>query len=318
MTEGVRKRNRWSGFFSLAMLVGLTALAALASPAQAKMRVAVLDFQDNSGSGAPAKAITDMMTTELFNSGVFTVVERSRMDALAQEQRLAGQGLADPTTAVQMGKVLGVDALITGSVTQYKYEASGGVIPLPFGGLSGVAVGSETAYVTLDVRMINAQTGEVLMTAKEEGAANQSQGGVAYDWALFGTGKAGGLLGQATYKSVTKIVAKLRTQTVQRGGGDVNNLLQAAGKEVTIDAGSVSAGAQPGQLWLIYAEGQPVLGIKGEILDVEKVNLAVVRLTDVQPRYSRGEVIRGGSDLRRGDKAIPLVGDPESVKIGIR
>ena len=85
------------------------ALVALAGGAEAKTRVAVLDFQDNSGAGAPAKAITDMMTTELFNTGMFTVVERSRMDALASEQRLAGQGLADSTTAVQMGKVLGVE-----------------------------------------------------------------------------------------------------------------------------------------------------------------------------------------------------------------
>ncbi|WP_352425818.1 CsgG/HfaB family protein [Aminomonas paucivorans] len=314
MVPGKDRKGLRGRFLVAAMTL---ALLVVAVGAEAKPRVAVLDFQDNSGSGAPAKAITDMMTTELFNTGMFTVVERSRMDALATEQRLAGQGLADSTTAVQMGKVLGVDYLLTGSVTQYKYEASGGVIPLPFGNFSGVAVGSETAYVTLDVRMINAQTGEVLLTAKEEGAANQSQGGLAYDWAVFGTGKAGGILGQATYKAVTKVVTKLKTQTAMRGGGDVYNVLAEAAKTVTLDAGAVNAGAQVGQLYLVYAEGKAVLGIKGEILDVEKVTLALVKLTDVQPKYSRGEIVKG-VDVRRGDKAVPFHGDPETVKIGIR
>jgi len=284
--------------------------------AQAKMRVAVLDFQDNSGAGAPGAAIADMMTTELFNSGVFTVVERSKLEALATEQRLAAQGLIDPSSAVEMGKVLGVEALITGSITQYQYKASGGVIPLPFGNMSGVAVGSETAYVTLDVRMINAKTGEILLAVKEQGAANQSQGGLAYDWAVFGTGKAGGILGQATYKAVTKIVEKMKA-TGASNGGSAYNVVQVNVTEILIDAGSANAGAKVGDLFLIYAEGQPIIGLKGEILDVEKINLAVIRLTDVQPQYSRGELLKG-SDVRRADKAVPFFGDPATVKIGIR
>jgi curli biogenesis system outer membrane secretion channel CsgG len=256
------------------------------------------------------------MTTELFNSGVFTVVERSKLEALATEQRLAAQGLIDPTSAVEMGKVLGVEALITGSITQYQYKASGGVIPLPFGNMSGVAVGSETAYVTLDVRMINAKTGEILQAIKEQGAANQTQGGLAYDWAVFGTGKAGGILGQATYKAVTKIVEKLKA-TGASNGGSAYNVVQANVTEILIDAGSANAGAKIGDLFLIYAEGQPIIGLKGEILDVEKINLAVIRLTDVQPQYSRGELLKG-SDVRRADKAVPFFGDPATVKIGIR
>ena len=105
-----------SGLILLLVVVFFLSLAP--SAALAKMRVAVLDFQDNSGAGAPGGAIADMMTTELFNAGVFTVVERNQLGAVATEQRLAGQGLVDPSTAVQMGKVLGVEGLITGSITQ--------------------------------------------------------------------------------------------------------------------------------------------------------------------------------------------------------
>ena len=177
---------------TLTALLALGLILAMGSPSLAKARIAVLSFQDSSGAGAPAAAIADMMTTELFNTGLFSVVERSRIDQIAMEQRMSAQGLTSPSSAVQMGQLLGAEYLMTGSITQYRYEASGGVIPLPFGGLSGVAVGSETAYVTLDVRLINAATGEVITTARAEGAANQTQGGLAYDSAVFGTGKAGG------------------------------------------------------------------------------------------------------------------------------
>jgi len=308
-----------SGLILLLVVVFFLSLAP--SAALAKMRVAVLDFQDNSGAGAPGGAIADMMTTELFNAGVFTVVERNQLGAVAAEQRLAGQGLVDPSTAVQMGKVLGVEGLITGSITQYYYKGAGGVVPLHgLPGFSGVAVGSKTAYVTLDVRMINAQTGEIMNAVKEQGAANQTMGGLAYDWAVFGTGKAGGLLGQATYNSVVKIVERLKSTAGSggSGGGASFNVVQSTPTEILIDAGSANAGAKVGDLFLIYVEGQAIIGLKGEVLDVEKVNLAVIRLTEVQPQYSRGQIVKGTSDVRRADKAAFFSGDPATVKMGIR
>lgn len=51
-----------------------------------------------------------------------------------------------------------------------------------------------------------------------------------------------------------------------------------------------------------------MLGIKGEILDVEKVNLALVKLTDVQRQVLPGGEIVKGVDVRRGDKAVPFHG----------
>lgn len=297
--------------------LALVILMATGSAAQGKTRIAVLSFQDNSGAGAPAAAIADMMTTELFNTGLFSVVERAKLDQVGAEQRMSAQGLMDPSSAVQMGKLLGADYLITGSVTQYKYEASGGVIPLPLGGLSGVAVGSETAYVTLDVRLINATTGEIVLTAKAEGAANQTQGGLAYDSTVFGTGKAGGLLGQATYKAVTKVVDQIKGKAGSAIAVKPYNVLSEMAKVVTIDAGMNNAGVQPGQIFMVYAEGSPVLGLKGEILDVEKVNLGLIQITEVNPNYSKGKLIKG-IDVRRGDKVIPYFGDVESFKVGIR
>jgi curli biogenesis system outer membrane secretion channel CsgG len=311
---GVTSMNHRSvGFRAAAVLSVLCcALVCFGIPAEAKTRIAILQFQDNAGSGAPAAAITDMMTTEIFNTGLFTVVERSRLDAIGREQALGASGLVDTNTAVQVGRLLGVDALMTGSITEYKSETGGGVVPLPFG---GVAVGSHTAYVTLDVRVINAQTGEVTMVARERGAANQTMGGVAYNWAVFGTGKTGGILGAATYKAVQNVVQKLRGIAAASGAGSASFNVIEAGARVLIDVGETNGGAKPGQYYAVFREGDVVKGLKGEILDVEKIYTALLVIREAKPKYSVCEIVRGAT-VRRGDKVEPYFGKPDALKLG--
>lgn len=120
----MKTRSIRSGSFGMISVL-CAAFLFLVAPAEAKMRIAILQFQDNAGSGAPAAAITDMMTTELFNTGLFTVVERSRLDAIGREHSLGASGLVDTNTAVQVGRLLGADSLMTGSITEYKSETSG-------------------------------------------------------------------------------------------------------------------------------------------------------------------------------------------------
>ncbi|MFZ2811611.1 MAG: CsgG/HfaB family protein, partial [Thermovirgaceae bacterium] len=110
------------GLFVLVMIVTMAAFAAGSTAAEAKPRVAVIEFQDAASSGAPARAITDMLVTELFNTNLFTIIERSRVDSILLEHSLVLSGTIDPATAAQVGKLLGVEYLITGSITEYRHE----------------------------------------------------------------------------------------------------------------------------------------------------------------------------------------------------
>lgn len=160
---------------TLACVLFLLALFA-SGTAWGKPRIAILEFEDKSGAGAPGEAVADMLTTELFNTGDFTILERQRIDDILSEQGLASDGYVDGATGAGMGKLLGVDFLISGAITQFTTETAGGVVPLPLGSFGGVAVGTHTAYVTLDVRAINSTTGEILLAAREQGAANATVG----------------------------------------------------------------------------------------------------------------------------------------------
>lgn len=177
-------------------------------PAEAKPRLAVRAFDNKTSGNVPASAITEMMTTELFNAGLFDLLEREKMDYIADEIKLGQSGLMDMETAPELGKVKGAQYMMTGAVTQYYYNASGGAVILP--GV-GAAVASRTGYVVLDIRIIDNTTGQVVYAASQEGASNQTLGGGGVAIGGFASGKYGGILAAATRKSVMKHVESMKS-----------------------------------------------------------------------------------------------------------
>ena len=50
-------------------------------------------------------------------TNIYQVIERSRLNSVLREQNLQASSLVDDNTAIQLGKILGVDAIITGSLS---------------------------------------------------------------------------------------------------------------------------------------------------------------------------------------------------------
>ena len=184
-------------------LLGSSAFAYFEKP-----RLSVRAFDNKAGGNVPASAITEMMTTELFNSGLFNLVEREKLDYVADEIRLGQSGLMDMSTAPELGRIQGAQYSMTGAVTQYFYNASGGAIPIP--GVGGAGLLSNTAYVTLDIRIIDNATSQVVYAAVEQGASNQTIGGAVTRYGGFGAGKVGGILAAATRNAVMKHVTSMK------------------------------------------------------------------------------------------------------------
>ena len=124
-----------------------------------KPRIAVLEFKNKADNQwwyhGGATAAQDVFVTELVKSGKFRVVDREQLEAMMQEKHLTQSGDIDPKTAMKLGKLLGVNYLLTGAVTEYgNTDVSGG------GG--GVSAGKRKFVAALNARLINASTGEVL------------------------------------------------------------------------------------------------------------------------------------------------------------
>ncbi len=81
--------------------------------------VAVTDFE---GPGESGKLVTSILNTKLLNSNFYEVLERQKLQDIMQEYKLSMSGLVDPSHAKEVGKMLGVDGIITGEVTAYSVE----------------------------------------------------------------------------------------------------------------------------------------------------------------------------------------------------
>ena len=103
-----------------------------------KSNVAILQFDAANISEAEVGILTDRLSTELVKLGSFTVVERSQMEEVLKEQGLQQSGCTTSECAVEVGFLLGVDKMITGSIGR---------------------IGS---LFTLSARIIDVETGEIL------------------------------------------------------------------------------------------------------------------------------------------------------------
>lgn len=167
----------------------LTALLAVlflltTADAQLKKRVAVSSFEDKTGSGYAhlGSGVADMLTTALFKSGKFTVIERAELEKVLDEQKLGESGLVTAETAPKVGKLLGVELLVIGSVSEFGTKEN-----QVSGGLSFISGGikRKTSRAVVDVRLVNTVTGEVVAAEKEEGEESSTGLAVNYEGVDF-------------------------------------------------------------------------------------------------------------------------------------
>src|SRR3954463_72269 len=160
-----------------------------AVPQGRKKRVAIMDFDYGTvHSGIAAifgqdvdvgKGITDLLVKYLVKDGTYSVIERKAMDKILSEQNFSNSDRANPSSAAKIGKLLGVDAIIVGSITQFGGENKNTKIGGGGGGwggfgMGGVGLKKSKAIVALDARIVDIDTGEILAVAEGKGESSRS------------------------------------------------------------------------------------------------------------------------------------------------
>jgi curli biogenesis system outer membrane secretion channel CsgG len=150
-----------------------------------KARLAVGEFKDKTAKGDGASGwfgmygfhfkeigdgMRDMLTTALFNTNRYIVLEREQLEEVLKEQDLAAAGRVKKETAAPTGEIYGADLIITASVTEFEGGAKG------VGGgtrVLGVTVGGgvKKAHLAIDVRIIDAKTSQIVAAATVQGSA---------------------------------------------------------------------------------------------------------------------------------------------------
>ncbi|MBI4479830.1 MAG: curli production assembly protein CsgG [Acidobacteria bacterium] len=174
----------------LRILVILAVFASTAA-AQQKKRVAVFDFdfstvQTNSaavfGTNVDiGKGISDLIVESLVKSGTYSVIERKAIEKILAEQNFSNSDRADASSAAKIGKILGVDAIIIGSITQFGNDdkatnVGGGALGGVTGrfGIGGVSRRESKAVVNLSARMVSTDTAEILGVAAGKAESKRS------------------------------------------------------------------------------------------------------------------------------------------------
>ncbi len=151
-------------------------VSAFALYSNEKPRVGVLRFTNSvAGTGfwvwnpKVASELQDMLISELNSTGAFQVLERKEINAVLSEQDLSASGRVSKETLVKMKRIKGAQYLIAGTVSAFEMSNSTG------GGISfkGISLrGRKTkVYIAVDVKVIDAETGEIVDTRTIEAKA---------------------------------------------------------------------------------------------------------------------------------------------------
>ncbi|MFW5927530.1 MAG: CsgG/HfaB family protein [Wenzhouxiangella sp.] len=144
-------------------------------------RIAVARFENkasNSGrwwNRSIGEGMADMLTTALFQTGHFIVLERQALDDVISEQDLGASGRVRGDTAAAIGEIEGAELLVTAAVTEFSENASGRGGSLG-GSRIGKVIGSiagstSSAHMAIDLRIIDTTTSRVLAATSVEGEA---------------------------------------------------------------------------------------------------------------------------------------------------
>ena len=299
--------------------------------AQQKKRVAVMNFdyatvQNNIsaifGSNQDVgKGIADILVDRLVSDGVFSVIERKELDKILSEQNFSNSDRADASTAAKIGRVLGVDAIIIGSVTQFgrddkKTSVGGGAVSDRLGrfGIGGVQRSQATAVVQVTARMINTSTAEILASAQGHGEETRngtgilgaggggSAGGGAYD--MRSSNFANTILGAAVNKAVTELSHGLeqRASALPTVVVEISGLVADAAPDgtITINVGS-KAGVKMGDQLLIKRTTRVVRDPStGKVIRNVEDQIGMITISEVGDAYAVGK-FSGPGQPKTGD-----------------
>ena len=279
------------------------------------IRIGVVKF-DNKANGffeADPSTLTDLFSRILSNSDKIAVLERDRLEAVANEHKLNLSGIIDPDTAAQIGKLASCQYILFGSVTGIEERdtisgrryirpsdkanfgrfigpntsSKGTNILLGLQILSDIAevgnvkkdnIVTETHEVitNVDARLVDVQTSQVAASFTGQGSAAQSDI-VTQD-------------GNGNIKSVNSSYGDIENQSIASAAANLGSMIRefltgekiqvssVNNGEIIINRGS-SSGIQTGDLFCVYSEGQ-------SYGDTE----AIISVKEVQDSFSTAEL----------------------------
>ncbi len=186
------QRNRCRGHTVPALIARLLLACALlllfpargSAGSDGKPVFGVLKFQDETGAlpfqGGIGRVLTNILANEMAARPGFTVVERRRLQAILEEQDLGTSGRLRPGDGARIGELTGAQYLVMGTVTAFEEGVEKKSARGSFRGIGGSRE-SSTAYLAIDLRVVDTTTGEIAQARTIEGRTTRTASSVGID-----------------------------------------------------------------------------------------------------------------------------------------
>lgn len=173
-------RGRLDAYVMRTLLLAAGGLTLLQAQGVDRKRIALYDFDYSSVKARVAQDIgpsyniganiSALLLSPLTTSGAYDVVDRARMEQVFKEQNMRFSERFDSTKAVAFGRILGVDAIVAGTVdnvyVEYKQKVKG-----------VLGVGKKRtevhAIVEITAQMISTETAQIFLAPSARGEASE-------------------------------------------------------------------------------------------------------------------------------------------------
>jgi curli biogenesis system outer membrane secretion channel CsgG len=234
-------------------------------------------FQVDANNDPLGKQVADMLTTRLGASQKFLVFERPDLDKVKAEQSITRES-----------GLVGVDALVIGSVTEFGRSTTG-----KSGFLSGTKI--QNAHAKVEIRLVDVKTGYVFFTASGSGDASTESGEIAgfgskadYDATLNDRA-----IGAAISDVQNALISKLEERPWR------TDILKVDGRQLYLSGGT-RQGIQVGDLLTVLKAGEKVKSAQtGFDISLPASKVGQVRIVS---RFGDNETNEGSvADILSGD-----------------
>ncbi len=284
---------------ALVIALGLSSITAFAQGTVEKKRVGVGPVQASKaleedmarkGKTLEMRRVLEGMDGHLISALAqarkFNVIGRSDLGKLLDEQGLGGSGIIDPATASASGKVKGLDYYVITTVDSFLEQNEDAVFA------SGRKATARRFQLSAQAKIYRPDTGELLDAPNfqiEKRDTLDKPDGVVTD-----------------AKRTDEMMPALARQMAEKVAIRVVDVVFPAkvlakeDKDVTINRGD-GMNIRAGEVWDVFGPTKTITDPdSGEVIKAKGALIGTIKITSVEPTYSKGEIVKGEGQIGVG------------------
>ena len=262
------------------------------------------EAEENEWAGriqVPVSGIQEMLTVGLYNTRRFDVIEQKRIQEVEKQQTRKDVMEPSPTSIVNIGKVLGAQYLVYGTVNEWIPERSN----RNMGPGALFKAGKKEAEVAITFTLTDVANGQILFTTAERARLGEWN----FGWGAGGEGKTENTTPVSYAVRACANKAAFRIATFLRDRKWKGSVVDIKGADLYINAGSQQGMAPQTKLSVQAVKGIVKDAESGTILGEDLRGIGTLEVIAVQTGFSVARVVEGCKGIKKGDR-VELATNP--------